>query len=61
MPFGEFDVGGRNPRRARIGLQYRLKAASARPPVFLELVGERVRIDMNDSDHRIVLAGRAVF
>lgn len=62
MPFAEFDVGGRDHhRRARLGLGYRLGATSSRPPVFVELAGERVRIDMNDSDHRIVLAGRAVF
>ena len=60
-PFGEFDVTHRDRRRARIGLGYRLEATPSQPPVFLELVGERVRIDLDDSDHRIVLTGRAVF
>ena len=59
--FGEFDLSARDRRRVRLGLSYRLQGTSWQPPVYLELAGERVEIYPVETDHRLVLTGRAHF
>lgn len=59
--FGEFDLSARDRRRVRLGVSYRLRGTSWQPPVYLELAGERVEIYPVETDHRLVLTGRAHF
>ena len=59
--FGEFDLSERDRRRVRFGVSYRLPGTSWQPPVYLELAGERVEIYPVETDHRLVLTGRAHF
>ena len=59
--FGEFDLSARDRRRVRLGVSYRLQGTSWQPPVYLELAGERVEIYPVETDHRLVLTGRAHF
>ena len=60
-PFGEFDLTARDRRRLRFGLSYRLDRTPWQPPVHLEIAGERVEIYPVETDHRVVLTGRATF
>ena len=59
--FGEFDLSERDRRRMRFGVSYRLRGTSWQPPVYLELAGERVELYPVETDHRLVLTGRAHF
>ena len=59
--FGEFDLSARDRRRVRFGVSYRLRGTSWQPPVYLELAGERVELYPVETDHRLVLTGRAHF
>ena len=59
--FGEFDLSARDRRRVRFGVSYSLRGTSWQPPVYLELAGERVELYPVETDHRLVLTGRAHF
>ena len=60
-PFGEYDLTHGDRARTRVGMSYRLAGTPWQPPLYLELAGERVRIAPDDTDHRVVLTGRAAF
>ena len=59
--FGEFDLAGRDRRRMRFGVGYGVERTPSRPPLYVELAGERVELYAAGADHRLTLTGRASF